>query len=191
MAAGRLHIRREASTFKLFTMKHLYLPSPFQVSTKGKTLRYWKLTASSSGLKRLQLLEEAGEDSPELYDFMREAREQLQAYFAGRLKSFDLPLDWSEATDFHRSVWKELIKIPYGHTASYLEIARRIGKPKAVRAVGQANRRNPLPIIVPCHRVIATGGELHGFYYGLDMKRQLLALENPKSYGEQTRLQFE
>ncbi len=161
-------------------MKTLYFPSAFEVRSRGKTLRHWRLTASPKGLTRLQLVEEADEDSPEAYDFLREAREQLQAWFAGRRKSFDLPLDWSQATDFYRAVWTELMKIPYGQTASYLDIARRLGKPKAVRAVGQANRRNPLPIIVPCHRVIASNGKLHGFYYGLDMKCQLLALENPQ-----------
>ncbi len=169
-------------------MKKLYFPSAFQVSLGGKALTHWELIASPKGLLRLKLVEEAGADSFGPYDFLREAREQLLAYFAGRQKSFDLPLDWSGATDFYRRVWKELLAIPYGKTSSYLAIARRLGKPGAMRAVGQANRRNPLPILVPCHRVLAASGQLHGFYYGLEMKRQLLALENPRAFGLQKEL---
>jgi len=106
----------------------------------------------------------------------REAICQLQAYFAGTLKEFDLPLA-PEGTQFQRAVWKALRSIPYGATVSYGEIARRIGKPKAARAVGGANARNPLPIVVPCHRVIGSDGSLVGFGGGLTTKRKLLDLE--------------
>ncbi len=176
--SGRFSVR-----FK--EMKSLFFPSSLEVVFEAQPLRYWQLIASPKGLCRLRLVAERGEDSARPYGFMPEACEQIQAYFAGRLKTFDLPLDWSGVTDFYRSVWKVLLEIPYGQTTSYLAIARRLGKPKAVRAVGQANRNNPLPIIVPCHRVLASDGRLHGFYYGLDMKRQLLALENPTVYGRQ------
>ena len=105
-----------------------------------------------------------------------EAMRQLRAYFAGKLREFDLPLEM-EGTEFQLSVWRELRRIPYGATASYLEIARRIGNAKAVRAVGLANGQNPIPIIVPCHRVIGSDGSLTGFGGGMENKRKLLELE--------------
>lgn len=107
---------------------------------------------------------------------LAEARRQLDEYFAGTRKQFDLPLQL-EGTEFQVEVLQALQKIPYGKTVSYGEIARRIGRPKAVRAVGAANGRNPIPIVVPCHRVIGSGGDLTGFGGGLDTKEALLRLE--------------
>jgi methylated-DNA-[protein]-cysteine S-methyltransferase len=104
------------------------------------------------------------------------ACQQLGEYFSGKRKEFDLPLRF-DGTQFQVSVLKALQDIPYGETVSYGEIARRIGKPKAVRAVGAANGRNPLPIVLPCHRVIGTSGDLTGFGGGLDTKEALLRLE--------------
>ncbi len=104
------------------------------------------------------------------------AREQLTEYFAGERQEFELPLKLS-GTEFQMSVLQALQRIPYGETTSYAEIAERIGRPKAVRAVGAANGRNPIPIIVPCHRVIGSHGELTGFGGGLDTKEALLRLE--------------
>jgi methylated-DNA-[protein]-cysteine S-methyltransferase len=104
------------------------------------------------------------------------AREQLTAYFDGNLTSFDLPLR-PNGTEFQRKVLDELRKIPYGTTTSYGEIARKIGNPKAVRAVGAANGRNPIPIIIPCHRVIGSTGDLVGFGGGLATKEALLRHE--------------
>ncbi len=104
------------------------------------------------------------------------ACQQLGEYFSGKRKSFDLPLQF-DGTEFQVSVLKALQDIPYGETVSYGEIARRIGKPKAVRAVGAANGRNPLPIVLPCHRVIGSSGDLTGFGGGLDTKEALLRLE--------------
>jgi methylated-DNA-[protein]-cysteine S-methyltransferase len=101
---------------------------------------------------------------------------QLEAYFAGRLLEFDLPLA-PEGTPFQLSVWQQLRRIPYGQTVCYGELARRIGNPRAARAVGLANGSNPLPIIVPCHRVIGADGSLTGFGGGLPIKRKLLELE--------------
>jgi methylated-DNA-[protein]-cysteine S-methyltransferase len=101
---------------------------------------------------------------------------QLAAYFAAELKQFDLPLRL-EGTPFQKGVWAALCKIPYGQTISYGELARRVGSPGAFRAVGSANGRNPVAIIVPCHRVINTGGGLGGFGGGLEVKKQLLGLE--------------
>jgi methylated-DNA-[protein]-cysteine S-methyltransferase len=104
------------------------------------------------------------------------AREQLTAYFAGERKTFDLKLN-PVGTEFQLQVLDELQKIPYGITASYGDIAKRIGRPKAVRAVGAANGRNPIPIIIPCHRVIGSTGKLTGFGGGIPTKKALLKLE--------------
>lgn len=107
---------------------------------------------------------------------LAEACRQLREYFAGDRRQFDLPLKLS-GTDFQVSVLRALQEIPYGETVSYGEIAKRIGRPRAVRAVGAANGRNPLPIVVPCHRVIGSTGDLTGFGGGLDTKEALLRLE--------------
>ncbi len=107
---------------------------------------------------------------------LAEARRQLSEYFAGERREFDLPLRLSGSA-FQISVLEALQQIPYGETVSYGEIARRIGRPKAVRAVGAANGRNPIPIVVPCHRVIGSTGDLTGFGGGLDTKEALLRLE--------------
>jgi methylated-DNA-[protein]-cysteine S-methyltransferase len=104
------------------------------------------------------------------------AAAQLAAYFDGRLTEFDLPLG-PEGTDFQRRVWAGLRAIPYGQTISYGELARRVGSPAASRAVGLANGRNPIAIVVPCHRVIGADGSMTGYGGGLDRKRFLLALE--------------
>lgn len=103
--------------------------------------------------------------------------DQLTAYFAGSLRTFTVPMRLA-GTPFQQQVWKELQKIPYGQTASYGEIARRIGNPKGCRAVGGANNKNPIPIIIPCHRVIGHDGSMGGFGGGLDLKKSLLQLEN-------------
>ena len=105
-----------------------------------------------------------------------EAAAQFKEYFAGQRSDFKLPLN-AAGTEFQRTVWSALSRIPYGELRSYGEIAREIGRPKAVRAVGAANGRNPLPIIVPCHRVIGSNGSLTGFAGGLDIKKALLKLE--------------
>ena len=109
------------------------------------------------------------------------ARKQLQEYFAGERREFALPLKLS-GTEFQVSVLEALLDIPYGQTTSYGEIARRIGRPKAVRAVGAANGRNPIPIVVPCHRVIGSTGDLTGFGGGLDTKEALLRLEAEQAH---------
>ncbi|HEX2501150.1 MAG TPA: methylated-DNA--[protein]-cysteine S-methyltransferase [Methylomirabilota bacterium] len=105
-----------------------------------------------------------------------EAVRQLDAYFAGALRRFDLPLA-PEGTPFQRQVWQALREIPYGETVSYGEVARRIGRPSAVRAVGAANGQNPLSIVIPCHRVIGSDGRLVGYGGGLPAKTALLELE--------------
>lgn len=107
----------------------------------------------------------------------KEACNQLDHYFAGRLTTFELPLA-ARGTEFQQSVWAELLNIPYGATTSYGAIAKTLGNPKAVRAVGNANGRNPIPVIIPCHRVIGSDGSLTGFGGGLPTKTFLLNLEN-------------
>lgn len=109
--------------------------------------------------------------------FFEDVAEQLSAYFSGERTEFDLRLDF-RGTEFQNEVWRELLRIPYGRTTSYGEMAARLGRPKAMRAVGAANGQNPIGIIIPCHRVIGTTGKLVGFGGGLDAKEFLLALEN-------------
>lgn len=116
-----------------------------------------------------------------------EARRQLGEYFDGKRKDFDLPLR-PDGTEFQLAVLDALCEIPYGTTVSYRDIAERIGRPKAVRAVGAANGRNPIPIIIPCHRVIGSSGDLTGFGGGLPTKEALLRLELENSqFGGVTR----
>lgn len=107
---------------------------------------------------------------------VREAVKQLREYFAGRRTEFDLPVS-PDGTTFQRAVWRHLQLIPYGQTVSYGELARRVGNPKASRAVGGANHANPIPIVIPCHRVIGANGKLTGFGGGLPIKQALLSLE--------------
>jgi methylated-DNA-[protein]-cysteine S-methyltransferase len=107
---------------------------------------------------------------------LRETERQLAAYFAGRLNAFTVPLDFN-GTAFQKRVWNALLTIPFGKTRSYSEIARQIGRPTAVRAVGAANGRNPISIVVPCHRVVGSTGELTGFAGGLAAKARLLEIE--------------
>ncbi|MEM6397585.1 MAG: methylated-DNA--[protein]-cysteine S-methyltransferase [Bacteroidota bacterium] len=150
----------------------------------------FQLTASERGLVSVRLtdIQVPGELLIPKNEHLNHALHQLGEYFEGQRREFDLTLDWIGATDFYQSVWTELQKIPYGQTSTYLAVAQKLGDRKAIRAVGQANKHNPLAIIVPCHRVIAKNGNLQGYFYGLDFKRRLLALENPKSFALQERL---
>ena len=121
---------------------------------------------------------------------LQEAFKQLQAYFAGKLQQFDLPLDLSAGTAFQQSVWQAILTIPYGKTATYSAVSRALGNPLAIRAVGTATGRNPIGIIVPCHRVMGADGSLTGYAGGLDRKQAFLTLEgalpaiNPSKQGE-------
>ena len=135
------------------------------------------LAEEDGALIRLYL---PGEGTPRMMPhetpLLREGREQILAYLRGERKTFELPLA-PRGTPFRCAVWEELRSIPYGTTCSYGELAARIGNPRAVRAVGQANHRNPLPIFIPCHRVIGANGALTGYAGGLELKRSLLELE--------------
>ena len=141
------------------------------------------LLAGDSNALRLVSFESSKRSTPPRPDWEQdkapfaEVIRQLQAYFGGELKEFDLPLAL-EGTDFQLRVWKALRTIPYGETISYAQLAQCICNPKAVRAVGLANGSNPIPIIVPCHRVIGSDGSLTGFGGGLSTKKKLLELEN-------------
>lgn len=115
-------------------------------------------------------------DNSKPIPFLENVSEQLDQYFAGKRKEFEIPLE-IRGTDFQKAAWEELQRIPYGETRSYKEIAERIGRPKAYRAVGLANNRNPIAIIIPCHRVIGSNGELVGYGGGLNTKKFLLDLE--------------
>jgi len=118
----------------------------------------------------------AGAVRDDAYPLLNEAKRQLDAYFTRELHDFSLPLR-PAGTDFQQRVWKALERIPYGATVSYGDIAKAIGSPGSSRAVGAANGANPIPIVVPCHRVIGSNGSLTGYGGGLDRKRKLLALE--------------
>ena len=111
---------------------------------------------------------------------LSEARRQLLEYLAGRRTAFSLPLAQDGGTPFQRQVWRALEAIPFGETRTYGQIAAAVGSPKAVRAVGQANHRNPIPIFIPCHRVVGADGTLTGYAGGLELKRSLLELERGK-----------
>ena len=139
------------------------------------------LVADDAGLRRIEFKsgkrahppDPAWQEDPRpLKDTIR----QLRAYFAGKLETFELRLA-PEGTPFQQTVWRRLCGIPYGETISYGELARRVGNPKASRAVGLANGSNPIPIIIPCHRVIGSNGKLTGYGGGLPIKEKLLALE--------------
>ncbi len=125
---------------------------------------------TSNGFGRLP---EGEEVSPDDITIFRETSHQLQQYFEGRLRVFDIPVKF-EGTDFQKRVWNELFTIPYGETVSYLDIAKRINNPGAVRAVGLTNGKNPISIIYPCHRVIGSNGKLTGYGGGIDRKEWLL-----------------
>ncbi len=145
---------------------------PLRLTSNGSALTGIYMEDHSFGLEQSNQWVEQDDAAP-----LPEARQQLREYFDRQRTTFDLPLA-PEGTDFQRQVWQELERIPYGTTISYGELARRVGKPKGAQAVGAANGRNPLSIIVPCHRVIGANGSLVGYGGGLERKQSLLALES-------------
>lgn len=156
---------------------HAYTSTPLGV---------FEITGSELGIQSVRLSDQEAQKLPaDLPQVLRDAAIQLKEYFAKERTEFDLKLDWSGAPEFHQAVWDQLMQIPYGRTTSYSAIADKLGDANKMRAVGQANRNNPIAIIVPCHRVIAKNGNLQGYFYGLDIKRKLLELENPMSFATQ------
>ena len=142
-----------------------------------------RLVSNGNALTRVEFEGRHGHDGVETADPVLEAAvRQLEEYFAGRRQRFELPLA-AEGTPFQQEVWRALTGIPFGELRSYRDIADHIGNRKAVRAVGAANGRNPLPIVVPCHRVVGSDGRLTGFAGGLAVKERLLALEADASAG--------
>ena len=161
-----------------FTMtQHIVISSPI-----GNI----RIEGSELGISRIQLMiEEAAADADHIPDCLVDAVLQLREYFDGTRKEFDLKLDFGQAPGFHQEVWKMVKLIPYGRTRTYADIAEIIDHQNAFRAVGHANGVNPLPIVIPCHRVIGKDGSLTGYYYGLEIKRWLLSHESPGQYMKQ------
>lgn len=148
-----------------------YMPSP---------LGLVRIQATAKGISEIAFISPSEQDTENHSLLTEQARQQLQAYFEGSLKQFSLPLD-AGGTEFQQQVWQQLCTISYGETCSYSTIANGLNNPKAVRAVGAANGRNPVSIVVPCHRVIGANGTLTGYAGGLDKKAWLLAHEKHHS----------
>lgn len=135
-----------------------------------------KIESNDEYITNIEFNNPTSNNQYKLNDSIQSAFIELNEFFEGKRKSFSFLIKLN-GTEFQKSVWNELMKIPYGETRTYKEIAISIGNPKACRAVGLANNKNPLPIIVPCHRVIGSNGTLTGYAYGLNMKEILLNLE--------------
>ncbi len=142
--------------------------------TMASPLGLIHIEGNDRGITRIAFVSEGPDDRSNGHTAL--ARKQLEQYFAGHLRSFTVSCE-PQGTAFQKAVWDALREIPYGETASYGEIARKVGHPRAVRAVGQANRVNPLALVVPCHRVVGGDGRLTGYAGGLDKKQYLLDLE--------------
>lgn len=140
-------------------------------------LGFVKIVGDANGISEISILDD-GDVSDSIPNDLEQAVIQLQEYFEGKRTHFDLKLN-PKGTDFQQSVWQELLNIPYGKTLSYMELSKKIGDVKAIRAVAAANGKNPLWIVIPCHRVIGTDGSLTGYAGGLWRKKWLLELENP------------
>ncbi|MHA6278923.1 methylated-DNA--[protein]-cysteine S-methyltransferase [Salinimicrobium sp. CAU 1759] len=136
------------------------------------------LEGDSKGISKLTLAEEVPEITTTPAPELQEAINQLQQYFAGELKEFDLKLN-PQGTEFQKKVWQALLSIPYGRTTSYMDLSKELGDPLAIRAVAAANGKNPLWILIPCHRVIGSDGSLTGYAGGLWRKKWLLEHEQP------------
>ena len=152
-------------------------PGPIYAAQNHEGLVYIGL--GDSGYKNLVAYARKISDQPRIVPSVVDATSQIEAYLAGKRRDFNLPLD-IRGTDFQREVWRILQKIPYGQTKSYAEIAIELGRPNAARAVGGACGANPVPLVIPCHRVLASNGGLGGYGGGLEWKEWLLALEGAR-----------
>ena len=164
-------------------------PSPVDAAPSGLTtvtlptaLGTFQALLSPTGVRELRFPNQALPTAPAADPRAADLAAQLDAFLGGRLRRFSLPLDL-RGTPFQLQVWGALREIPYGEVRSYAELAAAIGRPAAVRAVGAANGANPLPVVVPCHRVIGADGRLVGFGAGVEWKLRLLAIENPARWG--------
>ena len=142
-----------------------------------------KIKGSSKGISEIVFSEEAVPESLATPPYLQQAVEQLQEYFSKKRTSFDLILV-PQGTEFQQKVWKELQTIPFGNTTSYQQMANQLGDPKVIRAAASANGKNPISIVIPCHRVIGSDGSLTGYAGGLHRKKWLLAHESPVKQGE-------
>lgn len=150
-------------------MEKAYIKSPL-----GTT----EIIGDENGVSSISVLDLEKESTTEIPKVLKEAVTELQDYFEGKRKEFTFKLN-PKGTEFQQKVWQELLHIPFGKTMSYLELSKKLGDVKAIRAVASANGKNPLWIVVPCHRVIGTDGSLTGYAGGLWRKKWLLELENP------------
>ena len=146
-----------------------------------------EIKGNDDGLCSLEFMEETIDPTEKVHESIKEVVYQLDEYFTGIRKEFGLKLN-PEGTEFQKKVWKELIEIPFGKTWSYLDIALKLGDKNATRAVGNSNGKNPIAIVVPCHRVIGSTGKLTGYAGGLWRKEWLLKHENSVIFGKQTEL---
>lgn len=138
---------------------------------------YFKIVGAENSIRQVHFTELKSAPESAVPACLKNCFQQFDEYFAGSRENFDLPLE-PEGTEFQQSVWQELLKIPYGKTVTYLDIANQLNNPKAIRAVGAANGRNPIPVIIQCHRVIGSNGQLIGFGGGIWRKEFLLRHEN-------------
>lgn len=179
--AGRFAERAAAEG--LLDVAYTHTDSPFGRLTLAATDRgLVKVGLPNEGLDHF-LARLADKVSPRILEMpsrLDEARRELELYFDGKLQDFDLPLDWQLSHGFRRKVLRATARIPYGQTSSYKQMAERAGSPRAVRAAGSALGSNPIPIVVPCHRVLRTGGALGGYGGGLELKQALLELEGAR-----------
>lgn len=144
---------------------------------------YLELSSNERELISISFVDSAKKSSPKTPDILFIAKKQLKEYFSGTRKNFDIAIS-PQGTDFQHKVWSEVCKINYGETASYLDIAKTTGSPKNTRAVGLANSKNPISIIIPCHRIVGTNGKLTGYAGGIHRKRWLLKHEFDNSEKE-------
>ena len=136
------------------------------------------LQGDADGIQKLSVMEEAQDSSTEIPAELQSAAQQIHEYFQGQRSSFDLKLN-PQGTSFQKQVWTQLAEIPFGKTATYMDMAERLGDPKSIRAAASANGKNPIMIIIPCHRVIGSDGSLTGYAGGLWRKKWLLEHESP------------
>jgi len=146
------------------TTYHTFIDTP---------IGFLKLKSDAKALLSVEFSSDASDTSEEIPEILKESVKQLEEYFVGNRKSFDLKLN-PEGTEFQQKIWDIVKKVPFGKTVSYLEIAKQSGSEKNTRAVGLANGKNPIPIIIPCHRVIGTSGKLTGYAGGIERKQWLL-----------------
>ncbi|HVQ59372.1 MAG TPA: methylated-DNA--[protein]-cysteine S-methyltransferase [Solirubrobacterales bacterium] len=184
MKASLQRLAERASKEGLLDVAYTTTDSPFGPLLLAKTRRGLVRVGLPSQDRDELLADLAGRVSPRVLEApagLDEVRRELDLYFAGKLDRFDLPLDWQLSHGFRQRVLRAIARIPYGQTRTYTEMATKAGNERAVRAAGSACGSNPIPLVVPCHRVLRTSGALGGYGGGLPMKEALLELENPEN----------